>query len=74
MKRALTVGMKYSWLGCLFLGSRLLAGTQDADINVNTRYTVETVIVAGKGWRTDLTSEPNDKISTGLKRETVDAR
>lgn len=63
--------MKYSWLGCLFLGSRLLAGTQDADINVNTRYTVETVIVAGKGWRTDLTSEPNDKISTGLKRDLV---
>ena len=42
--------MKYAWLGCLFVGSLLFAGTQDSELNVNTRYTVETVIVAGKGW------------------------
>jgi len=63
--------MKYSWLGCLLLSSLVMAGTQDSDINVNTRYTVETVIVAGKGWRTDLGSEPTDKISSGLRKDLV---
>ena len=42
-------GMKYAWLGCLLVGGLLFAGTQDSDLNVNTRYTVETVIVLGKG-------------------------
>ena len=45
--------MKYAWLGCLLLGSLLFAGTQDSELNVNTRYTVDTVIVAGKGWQTE---------------------
>ena len=48
--RAIGHGMKYAWLGCLLVGSLLFAGTQDSDLNVNKRYTVETVIVAGKGW------------------------
>ncbi|HXB71143.1 MAG TPA: BamA/TamA family outer membrane protein [Candidatus Acidoferrales bacterium] len=65
--------MKYAWLACLISGGMLFAGslfggTQDSDLNVNKRYTVDTVIVAGKGWRTDLTDQ-SDKISAGLRRE-----
>jgi len=41
--------MKYTWLGCLLVGSLLFAGTQDSELNVNKRDTVDTVIVAGKG-------------------------
>ena len=57
--------MKYAWLGCLFAGSLLFAGPQDADSNVNAQYTVETVILSGKGWTTNLRSETTDKISIG---------
>ena len=57
--------MKYAWLGCLFVGSLLFAGTQDSDLNVNKRYTVDTVIVAGKGWKTNV-SDQSDRISSGL--------
>ena len=59
--------MRYAWLGCLFLGSLLFAGTQDSD-NVNTRYKVETVIVSGDGWTTNFASESNEKISSSLRR------
>ena len=69
MGRAFRSGMKYAWLGCLLFGGRLFAGTQDSDINVNTRYTVETVIVSGKNWKTDLQAESTDKISSGLRRD-----
>jgi hypothetical protein len=61
--------MKYAWLGCLLVGGLLSAGTQDSDLNVNTRYTVETVIVSGRNWRTDLQSESNDHISSSLRRD-----
>ena len=63
--------MKHAWLGCLLFGRLLFAGTQDSDINVNTRYTVDTVIVAGKGWKTDLVSDrdQNQKMSSGLRRD-----
>jgi hypothetical protein len=61
--------MKHAWLGCLFLGSLLFAGPQDSDSNVNARYTVETVIVSGKGWTTNLRSQTTDKISTGLRQK-----
>jgi hypothetical protein len=60
--------MKYAWLGC-FLLSALHAGTQDSDLNVNRRYTVDTVIVAGKGWTTNVTDPQNDKLSSGLRKE-----
>src|ERR1019366_8611720 len=40
LRRAPWGSMKYSWLGCLLLGSQLLAGTQDSDLNVNKRYMV----------------------------------
>lgn len=60
--------MKYVWLGCFFAGSLLFAGPQDPDTtNINARYTVETVIVSGKGWSTNLSSETTDKISSGLR-------
>lgn len=63
--------MKHVWLGCLMgclLGGLLLAGTQDSDVNVNRRYTVDGVVVAGKGWRADV-AEPTDKISGGIRKE-----
>ena len=69
MGRAFPSRMKYAWLGCLLFGGLLFAGTQDSDINVNTRYTVETVTVSGKNWTTDLESENTDKISSGLRRD-----
>lgn len=58
--------MKCVWLGCLLLGGLLYAAPQDSDSNVNSRYTVETVILSGKGWTTNLRSETTNKISTGL--------
>jgi hypothetical protein len=61
--------MKYVWIGCLLFGGLLFAGTQDSDINVNTRYTVETVVVCGNGWQTDLVSGHNEKISSGLWKD-----
>ena len=63
--------MRYPWLACLWLGSLLFAGTQDADLNVNKRYTVDTVIVAGKGWTTNVADQQSDKLSSGLRRELV---
>ena len=61
--------MKYSWLGCLLLGSLLSAGTQDSDLNVNKRYTVDSVVVAGKGWRTNVADHESDRLSPGLRKE-----
>jgi hypothetical protein len=60
--------MKYSWL-CLMVGSLLFAGTQDSDLNVNKRYTVDTVIVAGKGWKTNVADQQTDKFSAGLRKD-----
>ena len=67
----MTDRMKHAWLGCLLFGPLLFAGTQDSDINVNTRYTVDTVTVAGKGWKTDLVSDQsqNQKMSAGLRKD-----
>jgi len=61
--------MNYRWLGCLLFGGLLLAGTQDAEINVNTRYTVESVSITGDGWSTDVVSDSTEKISAGLRRD-----
>ncbi len=60
--------MKYSWL-CLLVGSLLFAGTQDSDLNVNRRYTVDTVIVAGKGWKTNVADQQSDRLSSGLRKD-----
>jgi len=59
--------MKFVLLGCL-VGGLVFAGTQDSDLNVNRRYTVDSVVVAGKGWRTNV-ADPNDKLSNGLRRD-----
>ena len=59
--------MKLALLGCL-VGGLVHAGTQDADLNVNRRYTVDSVVVAGKGWRADV-AEPTDKVSNGLRKD-----
>jgi hypothetical protein len=61
--------MKSSWLGCLLVGSLLFAGTQDSDLNVNRRYTVDTVIVAGKGWQTNVADQQSDRLSSGLRKD-----
>src|ERR1019366_1220772 len=64
-------GMRFAWLGSLLLCRLLLAAPQDADVNVNARYTVESVILSGKGWTTNLRSETTDKISLGLRHQLV---
>ena len=62
--------MKYAWLGCLLVGSTLFAGTQDSEFNVNTRYTVETVVIAADGWKTDLAADHDQdgKLTPGLRK------
>lgn len=65
--------MKFAWLGCFLFSSFLVAGTQDSETNVNTRYTVESVVVSGDGWSTNLTSDHDDeRISSGLRRQIAD--
>lgn len=66
--------MKFAWLGCLLLlGSLLSAGTQDSEFNVNSRYTVETVVITADGWRTDLAADrnpdPEGKLSATLRKD-----
>jgi hypothetical protein len=61
--------MRYAWLACLFLGGLLSAGTQDSEFNVNTRYTVETVMVSGDGWSTDVMADHDSKLPSGLRKE-----
>jgi surface antigen Omp85-like protein len=62
--------MKFAWLGCFLFSSLLLAGTRDSENNVNSRYTVESVTVAGDGWRTNLVSDGEERrISAGLRRQ-----
>ena len=51
--------MKFLWLASILGSCLLLAGTPEQDMNVNTRYTVESVDVAGD----------NPAISTGLRGE-----
>jgi hypothetical protein len=58
--------MKLARLGCLALGSLLCAFPQDFDKNINAQYTVETVILSGKGWTANLQKESTDKISNSL--------
>jgi hypothetical protein len=63
--------MKYAWLGCLLLGGLLSAGTQDSEFNVNSRYTVETVMVSGEGWTANVAADHDQdgKLSSGLRKE-----
>jgi hypothetical protein len=66
--------MKLAWGGFLLLTAclawPLVAGTQDSELNVNTRYTVETVLIQGDGWTANLASDRTDnRISSGLRRQ-----
>lgn len=63
--------MKLVWLGCLVAASTLFAGTQDSEFNVNTRYTVETVVINADGWTTDLAADHDQdgKLSPALRKE-----
>lgn len=64
--------MKHAWVGCILFGTLLFAGNQDLDDNVNTRYRVETVVVAGDGLHANFTADhtPSEqKISSGLRKE-----
>jgi hypothetical protein len=38
-------------------------------MNVNSRYTVEGVLITGDGWTTDVVSDRGDKLNNGLRRE-----
>src|SRR5689334_20848518 len=71
MRSAMVCAMKSAWLGLFLFCGLLSAGTQDSEFNVNSRYTVETVVVSGDGWSTDLVADhdPKGKISSGLRRE-----
>ena len=63
--------MKFAWLGCLLFCGLLVGGTQDSEFNVNTRYTVENVVVSGDGWTTDVGSgvAADQKLSSELRKD-----
>jgi outer membrane protein assembly factor BamA len=62
--------MKCAWLGCLLTAGLLLAGPQDSETNVNTRFTVEAVTIAGDGAPgAHQVSTRDSKLSSGLRRE-----
>ena len=63
--------MKLVGLGCLLVVSALFAGTQDSEFNVNTRYTVETVVINADGWTTNLAADhdQNGKLSPALRKD-----
>ena len=68
--------MKCLWLGWLVFGGMLgagalLAGTQDSEFNVNNAYTVETVLVNGDGWTTNVAADRGEKISSPLRKDIV---
>jgi Omp85 superfamily domain len=61
--------MKFASLGCFLACSLLFGGTQDSEFNVNTRYTVEAVMVSGEGWTDNVATDRDSKISSGLRKE-----
>ncbi len=62
--------MKFASLGCFLACSLLLfGGTQDSEFNVNSRYTVEAVVVSGDGWTADMATDRDHKVSSGLRKE-----
>src|SRR5262249_54864413 len=69
IQRAVPGRMKHLWAGLLLAGCQLFAGTQDSEFNVNTRYTVETILVAGDGWTTNLIADHDTHISSGLRKD-----
>jgi Omp85 superfamily domain len=70
MRRAFAQRMKFVWASVLLVaGLPLLAGTQDSEFNVNTRYTIEDVQVSGDGWSTHLVTSRDPHISTRLRND-----
>src|ERR1700761_683207 len=61
--------MKSVWIGCLLFSGLLFAGIEDPEFNVNTRYTVENVVVAGDGWTTNVASDRDGRISGSLRKQ-----
>jgi hypothetical protein len=74
--------MKLAWGRLLLLTALPLAplfsGTQDGELNVNSRYTVETVVVRGDGWTANLAADSSTegrygsnarRISVGLRKQ-----
>ncbi len=61
--------MKFASLGCILACSLLFGGTQDSEFNVNSRYTVEAVVVSGDGWRADMATDRDHKVSSSLRKE-----
>ncbi|MBV9507237.1 MAG: BamA/TamA family outer membrane protein [Acidobacteriia bacterium] len=63
--------MKSVRAGCFLLGVCLFAGTQDSEFNVNTRYTVEAVLVSGDGWTTNLAADHDseERLSPSLRKQ-----
>ena len=53
--------MKYGWLGCLVWGGLLFAGNQQSEINVNSRYIVESVEISGR--------QDDGRISSTLRQD-----
>ena len=64
--------MRFVWLGGLMLWAGLLfAGNQDSEFNVNTRYTVETVVISTEEWSTNLAADHDrhGKLSSTLRKD-----
>lgn len=61
--------MKFASLGCFLACSLLFGGTQDSEFNVNSRYTVEAVVVSGDGWTANVATDRNNKISSPLRKD-----
>ena len=63
--------MRYAWLGCMLFSSLLVAGSQDSEFNVNSRYTVETVVVSGDGWSTTVAGDQDhdDRLGSNLRKQ-----
>jgi hypothetical protein len=63
--------MKSVWLGGLICASLLAAGTTDSETNINTRYTVEDVLVSTGTWTARVASEKQNKLSSSLRKDVL---
>jgi len=61
--------MKCVWLGGLICASLLASGTTDSETNINTRYTVEDVLVSTGTWTARVASENQQKLSSNLRKD-----
>jgi hypothetical protein len=61
--------MKCVWFGGLICASLLAGGTTDSETNINTRYTVEDVLVSTGTWTARVASENQQKLSSSLRKD-----